>query len=162
MNEEKITNLIIEEFNNLDSTFRLKKVEKSINCINYKYDIEVIKDNNTVAIIEAKKRFETSRPTTDAMFASMTKLLYEFIFNFQKNNINSPKLVFLFYIEDPKFKVNNTFRNKIFFKFTELINTLSLDEKVIKFEIINLNIYNLESQIKTIVNNLNKELVTIV
>jgi len=132
--EIEITNEVIFEYNKLkSSSFQLKSINKKGNdCIVYKYDIGVFKNNEMIALIEAKKRFETSRPTTDAMIASLFKLSYEWVHTFNKK----PQTIFLFYIKDDSLKVKQEFRNNLFNKFNQLI----FYEEKLNIKIINLNI----------------------
>ena len=113
MTEMEITKKIIDKFNSKRSfCYILKAGKKDKNVLNYEYDIEVVlkNTNQTVAIIEAKKRFETSRPTTDAMFASIVKLSYEYLLNFN----TKPNMFFMFYLNNPILEVEKEFRNNIF------------------------------------------------
>jgi len=143
-NEIQITNEIITKFNKIKCELTLHEVSKTLgNVENYAYDIEVKQKGLTVAIIEAKKRFTRSSPTTDSIIASYLKLQYE---NKYKKNL---KIIFLIYIDDNTHKIDKSFRNKVFEKVDEMLNVN------VALNIINLNI-NEPNYIVQLKNNLEK------
>ncbi len=89
--EEATTKEIIVKFKSKYG-FELRAVNRKINNYKqYKYDIEVLQNNLTVAIIEAKIK---ENATTDGIIASLLKATFE-----RKENFgNDVHIVLLFYI----------------------------------------------------------------
>ena len=146
--EEIIIKEIIENFKSMYG-FELREVKRKIaNYKQYKYDIEVLKDHKTVAIIEAKMRKGTSHPTTDALLASMFKSAFE-----RKNKFDSSIDIFiLFYINDDSLKIENweSFKNNV------LSNLNSLLSEKVDFKPVYINISeNLKNRIDTLDEQLN-------
>lgn len=139
MKETDITERLISSFNKEKKYFELSRVDKiKANYKQYKYDIEVIKNDKTVAIVEAKKRFFSNMPTTDSIIGSLVKAYYECKFHFQ----NEVKIILVFYINDKKLivKNKNEFKNKV------LKNLSNVLVKPIDFYIINIDITESEEQ----------------
>lgn len=142
LKETDITEQLISYFNKEKKCFKLNKVNKiKANYKQYKYDIEVIKNDKTVAIVEAKKRFKSNMPTTDAIIGSLVKAYYEYLFHFQ----SEVKIILLFYVnhESLIIKNKNEFKNNVLINLSKILSTQ------IEFHIINININEKEeTQIK--------------
>jgi len=119
MREEEITKILYGL--RINDEIVIKKPSKDEKDFQYfKFDL-IAKSTSThqpKALIEAKYRSNTDRPTTDSVIASLIKLLYEWAKTYRK--MPELKLILLIYVKEGLSIPNETFRNNVVSKLNEL------------------------------------------
>ena len=124
---ERLEKIFNEKYKNLGyELIKINKEHENEYYKDFKYDLVLKRNDEVIALIEAKYRKSSNRPTTSSLIAGFFRLIYEKVMNEDYAN-RDMKLILIVYCKK-SLSGDESFRDNLLYKIRDFINKIKKED----------------------------------